>query len=493
MKILSAAQIREADHFTIEKENIPSIDLMERASRAFCEKFESLFQSPALKIFCGIGNNGGDGLAIARLLKEKNYSVEIFVAGDPNYATHDFQINMQRVRRECDCPISYLSLPSRLPVIEKNDIVIDAIFGIGLNRPVEGWLKDLIKHINAVAGKIVAVDVPSGFFADSSATGECIHATTTISFQLPKLLFLFPQSYEAVGEFHLVDIGLSAEFIEQAVANECFIDKKMIRDIYRPRKKFANKGTYGHAVLIGGEKGKSGAVWMASLACLRSGTGLVSMQLLDSTQQNSQPRFPELMIWNSKNDIKKINAIGIGCGLGTSEPSIKIFEYYLQKFKSPMVIDADAINLLSQNKELIKKIPEHSILTPHVKEFERLAGEVKDDFERWQMQKKFSEKHKVFVVLKGAHTCITTPGGESYFNCTGNPGMATGGSGDVLTGIITGLLAQHYAPLDACIFGVYLHGLAGDIAAEKLSEEAMIAGDIIDSLGKAFKKIMTED
>lgn len=489
MKILSAAQIREADRFTIEKENIASIDLMERASEAFCKKFESLFQSPAVKIFCGIGNNGGDGLAIARLLKEKKYSIGIFVAGDPDQATKDFQINLQRVRRECDCPVSYLSEHSQLPVIEKNDIVIDALLGTGLNRPVEGWLKDLIRHINSVATKIVAVDIPSGFFADTTTTGECIHATTTISFQLPKLMFLFPQSYEAVGEFHLVDIGLSNEFIDQTNVKEFFIDDKIIRGIYRPRKKFANKGTYGHTVLIGGEKGKSGAVWMASLACLRSGAGLVSMQLLYRTQQNSQPQFPELMIWNSKDDLKKINALGIGCGLGTTEESVKTFEGYLQKFKSPMVIDADGINLLSQNKELIVEIPEQSILTPHVKEFERLIGEVKDDFERWQKQKEFSEKNKIFVVLKGAHTCITTPDGQSYFNSTGNPGMATGGSGDVLTGIIAGLLAQHYSPLEACLFGVYIHGLAGDIAAEKLSEEAMIAGDIIDSLGEAFKRI----
>lgn len=489
MKILSAAQIREADRFTIENEKIASIDLMERASIAFCKKFESLFQSPTVKIFCGIGNNGGDGLAIARILKEKNYSVEIFIEGDVNYATKDFQINLQRVKRECDCPVNYLSQHSQLPVIEKNDIVIDALFGIGLNRSIEGWLSDLIKHINSFSGKIVAVDVPSGFFADTTTNSECIHATTTISFQLPKLMFMFPQSYESVGEFHLVDIGLSSEFIDQATVKEFFVDEKMIRNIYRPRKKFANKGVYGHAVLIGGEKGKSGAVWMASLACLRAGAGLVSMQLLDRTQQNSQPEFPELMIWNSKNDLKKINAIGIGCGLGMSAQSAKILSDYLQKFKSPMVIDADAINLLSQNKNLIKKIPAQSILTPHIKEFERLVGAVKDDFERWQKQKTFSEKNKVFVVLKGAHTCITTPEGESYFNSTGNPGMSTGGSGDVLTGIITGLIAQHYSPLESCLLGVYIHGLAGDIAAEKLSEEAMIAGDIIDSLGEAYKKI----
>ena len=489
MKILSAVQIREADSFTIEKENISSIDLMERASTAFCEKFESLFQSPAVKIFCGIGNNGGDGLAIARLLKEKNYSVEIFIAGDVNYATKDFKINLERVKRECDCPVNYLSQHSQLPQIEKSDIVIDAIFGTGLNRPIEGWMNDLVRHINNSEGKIVSVDVPSGLFTDASTTGECIHASTTISFQLPKLMFLFPQSYEAVGEFHLVDIGLSDEFISNAATKEFLTDEKMIHGIYKPRKKFANKGTYGHAVLIGGEKGKSGAVWMASLACLRAGAGLVSMQLLDRTQQNSQPQFPELMIWNAKDDLKKINAIGIGCGLGTSAQSVKVFESYLQKFKSPMVIDADGINLLSQNKNLIPKIPEQSILTPHVKEFERLIGKVKDDFDRWQKQKAYSEKNKIFVVLKGAHTCITTPGGESYFNNTGSPGMATGGSGDVLTGIITGLLAQHYSPLEACLFGVYIHGLAGDIAAKKLSEEAMIAGDIIDSLGEAFKRI----
>jgi ADP-dependent NAD(P)H-hydrate dehydratase / NAD(P)H-hydrate epimerase len=489
VKILSAAQIREADHFTIEKENIASIDLMERASEAFCKKFETLFQSPTLKIFCGIGNNGGDGLAIARILKEKNYSIEIFIAGDINYATKDFQINLQRVKRECDCPVNYLSAHSRFPKIEKNDLVIDALFGIGLNRPIEGWLKDLIKHINSFNGEIIAVDVPSGFFADSSTTGKCIHATTTISFQLPKLMFLFPQSYDCVGEFHFVDIGLSSEYVEQAKVKEFFTDEEMIRNIYRPRKKFANKGTYGHAILIGGEKGKSGAIWMSSLACARAGSGLVSMQLLDKTQQSSQPEFPELMIWNAKDDLKKINAIGIGCGLGTSAQSEKTFEDYLQKFKSPMVIDADAINLLSQNKNLVEKIPKQSILTPHVKEFERLAGDSKDDFEQWQKQKIFSEKNKIFVVLKGAHTCITTPDGESYFNSTGNPGMATGGSGDVLTGIITGLLAQHYSPLESCLLGVYIHGFAGNIAAEKLSEEAMIASDIIDSLGEAFKKI----
>ena len=497
MKILLSSQIREADAYTIKNKPIESIDLMENASVAFVSRFVELFNSEqSVKVFAGTGNNGGDGLAIARLLTQKGYHVSVNIIRVSEKQSKDFSINLERLKKLIS-PHEIADF-NDFPEVNPDDIVIDAIFGSGLTRPVEGLFAEVIKKINDIQPVVVAVDIASGVFSDQNSEGDVImQVQHTISFQVPKLAFFMRQNYPYVGNWHIVDIGLDQHFIDQAETPYYYLDIKKVVDLLPHREKFSHKGNYGRILMILGGYGKMGAAVLTSRACLKSGGGLLTVHVPECGYQIIQIAVPEAMAFvdpsvgsfSSVPDINGFNVIGIGPGIGTNEKTVSAFEDLLEKIDFPVVIDADGLNIMAKKPELLQKLPSGTILTPHPKEFERLAGSFDNDFERLNLQMEFAAKYDVNVVVKGAHTTVTSPGGQVYFNATGNPGMATAGSGDVLTGIITSLLGQLKDPFKSALVGVFLHGLAGDIAVNKVSEEALISSDIIEHLGDAYKRL----
>ena len=491
MKILSASQIRSADAYTIEHEPVSSLNLMERAATACVEWIsQNLNQNYSFKIFCGPGNNGGDGLAIARMLLKAGFETKVFIVRESAKYSADFLENEKRLKNSFPSIIHELKSESDLPVIDASDYVIDALFGTGLSKPLTGIFSKLIESINSSDAEIISIDLPSGLYADQHSDGVAIiHANHTLSFQLPKLAFMFAENEKYVGDFHLLEIGLDREFIAEIPVVNNYLSKYFLQAFLKPRKKFSHKGIYGHALIVAGSKGKMGAAVLAARACLRTGVGLLTMHVPEEGIDIMQISCPEAMVAIGEIDFNKYAAIGFGPGIGIEAGAKEMLKKYLNSAKAPLVLDADALNIISEERELLKLIPPNSVLTPHPKEFERLAGKTENDFERHELQLFFSKNHKVFVVLKGAHTCITTPDGISYFNSTGNAGMAKGGSGDVLTGMITSLLAQRYSSLESSLLGVYLHGLAGDIAADKKGIDGMIARDVVNGVGEAWKNL----
>ena len=500
MKILSVAQIKELDAYTIAHEPIASIDLMERASLVFVKWFVEQFpnQDVPVHIFCGTGNNGGDGLAVARLLHQRFYNINVWLCKISEQTSPDFQTNLERLPKRAELQIQTVAHGFPLPELPQGAILIDAIFGSGLNRPVTGYWAHLIEHLNNQNIIRIAIDIPSGLFADQHSTGVCLKAKQTLSFEIPKLAFFFPENQDFVGDWAVEGIGLSQDFIAKTESPFHYIDSAFAKSIFHKRQKFSHKGTFGHALLIMGSYGKVGAAILAARACLRSGVGLVTIHAPKCAYPILQMSVPEAMISVDRHEFylseipktEKYQSIGIGCGLDVKKTSGEALEDLLENGDKPVVLDADALNLIARNKKLLAKIPKESALTPHPKEFERLFGATANDFERNDLQRQQAQTLGIYIILKGAHTSIACPDGHCYFNSTGNPGMATGGSGDVLTGIITGLLAQGYAMRDAAVLGVYLHGLAGDLAAETIGQNALIAGDLIQYLGKAFGKLM---
>jgi len=498
MKILSAELIRKADQYTIENEPIQSIELMERASRAFVTWFESNFdRTRRVFIFCGTGNNGGDGLAIARILSFRKWDVTTVTVKKSSKKSQDFTINYLKLAEVRE--IANIEKVEDLNFnVQKKDIIIDAIFGSGLAREVTGIYASAIDFINNSSATIISVDVPSGLFIDAiSPKKSIIKADHVLSFQLPKLAFLIPENSEYVKSWSITNIGLDTDFINSQPSDYEYIDDLLIKKLFKPRAKFAHKTDFGRILLMSGSQGKMGACILCASACIRSGAGLVTTHIPSCGYQIMQSSVPEVMTSSDFNerfltgipDLEPYDVIGIGPGIDRHIDTYEVIAQLLEKFRKPIVLDADAINIIADEQSFMKQLPEGSILTPHPGEFKRIVGFWNDDFERLEQQIAISKEFKVFIVLKGAHTSISTPEGKVYFNSTGNPGMATGGSGDVLTGIITSLLGQKYSPEHAAILGVYLHGLAGDIAAEFLGEESLIASDIIDYLPQAFLEI----
>lgn len=497
MKIFNAKQIYTADKFTIEKQQITSNALMERAAIGIFNWVHSRLNGTQVKIhlFCGIGNNGGDGIALARHLLENGYSIAVYVVNYSEKRSKDFLINLNRLKERKLWP-DFLDSDFEFPEIGHEDIIIDAIFGIGLNRNPDNWLAKLINNINDSAAFILSIDVPSGLFLDRlpEHSDNVIRANHVLSFQAPKLVFFLPQTGSFLNQWELLDIGLAQEYLYKTETEFEFIGKPEVLPLYIPRLKFSHKGSYGHAVIIGGSYGKIGAVSLAAKACLKVGAGLTTAFVPECGYIPLQTSIPELMVLtdDENNLISKLtistkaSVVGIGVGMGTHEDTIAAFSSFLaENDKLPMVIDADGINILSTNPELLNKIPRQTVLTPHSKELERLIGKWKDDFDKLKKAKAFSKKYDCILVLKGAHT-ITIYNDKGYINSTGNPGMATAGSGDVLTGMITGLISQNYTPLYAVIFGVYLHGLAGDISSAENGYEAVTASTLIKNIGNAY-------
>jgi len=497
MKILSAHQRREADAVTIQNESISSVDLMERASTA-CVGWiiQNCTAESEFQVFCGTGNNGGDGLAIARLLSNANFRVTVSVIRFSETVTDDFKINLERLRK---LPIEIKEYTLADSIDVKDDcIIIDALLGSGLSKPLEGQLKQLVEAINASNVFVISIDVPSGLFIDdiNNKKQVSIHANISLTFQTPPLSFFAEENRLRVGNWNLLDIGLSAGFLEKAESSYHYLEPQQITEIVQVREKYSHKGSYGHAVLFAGTKTKGGAAILSALAAMRSGLGLLTMGIPNSLLVPMQVRCPEAMtLLLGEEDLADVppidsyNSIGIGPGIGVSKSTANFLKTLTQNAQAPILFDADALNILSNNKTWLGFIPANSIFTPHVGEFKRLILNSDNSFDRLQAQIEFSKKFQCIVILKGPNSQISLPDGRVYFNSTGNPGMATAGSGDVLSGLITGLLARRYHPMYAAILGVYLHGLAGDIAAEKFGEEAMKAGDIIEEIPSAFKKL----
>lgn len=497
MQILSAEQIRDWDRFTIQHEPIASIDLMERAARQCVQwLIEKQWTGKRYLIFCGKGNNGGDGLAIARLLLREGYAVGIYILEFGKLGSDDFQTNLQRLHELPHTDIHFIHSLDGFPVIDTNDIVIDALYGSGLNKPLEGLSAGLVHHLNNSGAPIVSIDLPSGLFINQTSQGNAVvKATYSLTFQCYKMGLLVQENAPFVGYVHVLDIGLHQAYLNDTVASFLFTEEAIVRKIFKPRQRFSHKGTFGHALIIGGSYGKMGAAVLAARACAMSGAGLTTAFVPKCGYGIMQTALPEAMamvdeeethLRNLPDDVEKFSSIGIGPGIGTELQTQKLLSFVIRRYHKPLVIDADGLNCLSLNKEWLPLLPFHSILTPHPKEFDRLFGEHKTDFDRINTAQQKASEYNVIIVLKGHHSFVATPEGPCYFNSTGNAGMAKGGSGDVLTGLLTSLLAQGYSPADAAVFGVYLHGKAGDFAALRYAKEAMLPSHLIEHLPDVF-------
>lgn len=504
MKIFTAKQMYEADKATEAKEGITSIDLMERAAQQVFVWIENRLQGSQVPIhvFCGIGNNGGDGLAIARMLLNKDYNVICYIVNYSEKRSPCFLTNFARLKENNKVWPKQIKEEHDYPELSNEGIIVDAMFGIGINRPLDGWVKGLVNHINQIGAFILSIDVPSGLFVDAPTPDfdAIIKANLTLTFQAPKLAFFLPETARFSQALEILNIGLDPEHLQQTPTEARLVLKQDAMKMYIPRGKFGHKGTYGHALIAGGSYGKMGAVTLAAKACLRAGAGKVTTLIPKCGYNIIQTAVPEAMVITetTENQITQFSipgefqAIGVGPGLGTHLETAKGFKSFLSDCKIPLVLDADALNLMGENKKLLELVPEKSVLTPHPGELQRLIGSWKDDYDKLAKVKKLSKKRDVIIVIKGAHT-ITVYQDNLYVNTSGNPGMATAGSGDVLTGIITGLLSQGYDPLISAVFGVYLHGSGGDIASQHLGHNSIVAGDLIDFLGDAFLELFRKE
>lgn len=497
MRLFSTSQIRQLDRYTIEHEPIESIDLMERAADVLLGAVMHQFSDKASEflVLAGPGNNGGDALALARKLKENGYEmvVHLYHAGK---LSDDCAINKNRLQKLFpELLVEHVS-ELYLPEISHKTILIDGLFGSGLSRPLDGVYAELIAYINQQNNIIVAIDVPSGLNADgcNSITNPIVKADFTLSLQFPKLAFFYPENEQFIGEWSVLDIGLHPDGIAQMATDFYFLQDEDVRTLLHKRSTFSHKGTFGHLVLIAGSKGMAGAAMLSAQAALRSGVGLLTIFGTEDNRIILQETTPEAMyhsnlseeaISHMKADAK-ISAIAVGPGWGKSAETVALLRHLLNHLQKPIVLDADALNIIAEQPDLLLQLPPKSIITPHPKEFERLFGQTNNSAEMLQLAQEMAVKHQLIIVLKGAYTRILTSEGKVYINSTGNAGMATGGSGDVLTGIIASLLAQAYEPENAAQVGVYLHGLAADIALETESTESMVAGDIVKYLGRAF-------
>ncbi len=499
MKLFNSSQIKEIDKLTIKREPVSSITLMERASLKFIQWFTGHFEpSIPVVVIAGTGNNGGDALAISRMLIERNYRVKVFLLFTASQMSADCASNLEKLKSYTIPVIIDSDTFKNFPVLNKSEIVIDGIFGSGLNRPVDGRAGELIRYLNENSGKIVSIDIPSGLFGEDNRNNiheNIIRASYTVSFEFPFLSFFMSENEKYTGSWDVMPIGLHKETIEKTESRYFTLEADLIRGLLIPRKKFSHKGSYGHALIIAGRYGMMGAAVLSAKACLRGGAGLTTLCIPGNGYDIIQTSVPEALIelgnsdefFSSIPDIKPYQAIACGPAIGYSASTAVALHNLLVNAKVPLVLDADALTILSEHLDWMENLPAGSVITPHPKEFDRLAGPSADMYSRHLKQIEFARHYKVVVILKGAHTIVTSPEGNSYINTSGNAGMATGGTGDVLTGLLVSLIAQGYSTLHASLIAVFIHGLAGDIALESSSMEALIAGDVIENLGAAFR------
>ncbi|MBP5799645.1 MAG: NAD(P)H-hydrate dehydratase [Prevotella sp.] len=501
MKIFTSAQIHELDKYTIDHEPIKSIDLMERAAKAITRAITAEWNiNTPVVVFAGPGNNGGDALAVARMLIEQGYTVQAFLFNISGHISEDCAINKARLSEKKAKSFVEVTQEFDPPQLEEKMLVIDGLFGSGLNKPLAGGFASLVKYINASPSTVVSIDVPSGLMTEDNSyniRANIIRADMTLTLGQKKLSFLFPENQQLIGRLKVLDIRLSTEGIERIDTDFSIAEENDIRPLLLKRNPYAHKGNMGNALIIAGSYGMAGASVLATKACLRSGAGKV---FTHTPKQNSvilQISIPEAIIQFDRDetvfseavDTEDFDSMGIGPGLGTSEQTAIALITQLRRTQCPVVVDADAINILANHRAWVQQLPKGIIFTPHPKELERLEGPSSDSFEQLTKARKLAERVQGYVILKGHHSALCLPNGHVIFNSTGNAGMATAGSGDVLTGIITGLLARGYKQEDACLIGMFIHGLSGDIAARELGQESVIASDIIHYLPQAFRKI----
>ena len=502
MKIFTSAQIHELDKYTIDHEPIKSIDLMERAARVLTRAITERWPSTIpIVVFAGPGNNGGDALAVARMLIEQDYQVQTFLFNITGHLSADCAENKKRL---CDKKgrslLTEITQEFDPPHLDSGMLIVDGLFGSGLNKPLAGGFASLVKYINASKADVVSIDVPSGLMTEDNTynvSANIIRATQTLTLGQLKLSFLFPESQAYIGQLRILDIRLSREGMEKIESNYTLMEEDIARQLIMQRDRFAHKGQMGSALIIAGCYGMAGASVLATKACLRAGAGKVTTHVPKRNVAIMQVAVPEAIVSIDREETSftegvataDIQAVGIGPGLGTSEQTAITLIAQLRRTQCPLVIDADALNILASRRAWLQQLPKGVIMTPHPKELDRMEGKCIDSFERLTKARELAERLQGYVILKGHHTAICMPDGHVVFNNSGNAGMATAGSGDVLTGIITGLLARGYERREACMLGVYLHGLAGDLAVRELGEESLIASDLIQYLPKAFVRL----
>ena len=504
MKIINSQGIRQIDQATCEKQQISSIDLMERAaSMVSCEIISRFLPSQRFIVIAGPGNNGGDALAVARQLVEQGYRrVEIFLFNVTGKLSHDCNEECKRLMEMDGVDFTEITHAFSPPYLSPNDVVIDGLFGSGLNQPLQGGFVAVARYVNESGAYVISIDLPSGLFCEWNAhinQRDMIHANLTLAFQLPKLSFFFSENHAVLGDWKLLDIDLDEEKIKETETKYYVIDSKNVQPLMRQRLPFTGKRDYGSALLFAGSTGMMGSAVMAARSVLKSGAGLVTVHSAKRGLNIVQTAVPEAMFEPDRNehfitDMKihhNHQAVGVGPGIGTQEQTSAALQTLFQNCTAPMVVDADALNCIAQRPAMLTLLPPKTIITPHIGEFDRLFGERQNSEDRLKAAIEMSRKYNIIIVLKGHYTAVIRPTGRVYFNTTGNPGMATAGSGDVLTGIITAFLAQGYNPEYAATIGVYIHGLAGDLAAEELGEFGMTAMDIAAYVGRAIRQTIT--
>ena len=504
MKIFTSAQIHEIDNYTIEHEPIKSIDLMERAAKALTQAIaEEWDWTVPVVVFAGPGNNGGDALAVARMLTEKGYNVQTFLFNTTGRLSADCSTNKQRLDSTKGSKLTEVTQEFDPPKLEGGTLVVDGLFGSGLNKPLSGGFASLVKYINMSPAQVVSIDVPSGLMTEDNTynvRANIVRANMTLTLGQKKLAFLFAENQSIIGRLKVLDIGLSQEGIEKTDTQYTTIEQTDIVPLLMGRDKFAHKGRMGNALIVAGSYGMAGAAVLAAKACMRAGVGKTTVLTPKRNVAVLQTAVPEAVlaidrderIFSEAIDTEDFDAMGIGPGLGRAEQSAIAMISQIKRAQCPVVVDADALNILGNHHAWLQQMPKGIILTPHPKELDRLEGNSADSYEQLTKARTLAERLQGYVVLKEHYTAICTPEGKVWFNTTGNAGMATAGSGDVLTGIITALLARGYKQQEACMAGVYLHGLAGDIAAEEMGQESLIASDILSCLPKAFKALGRE-
>lgn len=503
MKIFTAAQIHELDNYTITHEPIKSIDLMERAAKTITRAImDEWTDRTPMVIFAGPGNNGGDALAVARLLAEENYKVSVYLFNIHNKLSDDCAANKQRlIDSKRVGHFTEVTLNFDPPELTEDMVVIDGLFGSGLNKPLIGGFASLVKYINQCPAKVVSIDIPSGLMCEDNTYNihsNIIRADLTLTLQQKKLSMMMADCQKDIGRLRVLDIRLSKEYIDKTEANCRILEEQDVRRLLTPRDDFAHKGAMGNALIIAGSYGMAGAAVLATRACLRSGVGKVTVHTPRRNYLVMQTAVPEAVMqmdheetyFSESVDSTDFDALGIGPGLGLVENTAIALIGQIRRTSCPIVADADALNILANHQAWMQQLPSGIIMTPHPKEFDRMAGSTSNnDYERLIRAQQMAEHIKGYIILKGHHSALCMPDGHIVFNATGNSGMATAGSGDVLTGILTALLARGYDKGTACQLGMYLHGLAGDLAAKEVGKESLVASDIIQFLPKAFLKL----
>ena len=503
MKIFTAAQIHELDNYTITNEPIKSIDLMERAAKTITRAImDEWTDRTPMVIFAGPGNNGGDALAVARLLAEENYKVSVYLFNIHNKLSDDCAANKQRlIDSKRVGHFTEVTLNFDPPELTEDMVVIDGLFGSGLNKPLIGGFASLVKYINQCPAKVVSIDIPSGLMCEDNTYNihsNIIRADLTLTLQQKKLSMMMADCQKYIGRLRVLDIRLSKEYIDKTEANCRILEEQDVRRLLMPRDDFAHKGAMGNALIIAGSYGMAGAAVLATRACLRSGVGKVTVHTPRRNYLVMQTAVPEAVMqmdheetyFSESVDSTDFDALGIGPGLGLVENTAIALIGQIRRTSCPIVADADALNILANHQAWMQQLPSGIIMTPHPKEFDRMAGSTSNnDYERLIRAQQMAEHIKGYIILKGHHSALCMPDGHIVFNATGNSGMATAGSGDVLTGILTALLARGYDKGTACQLGMYLHGLAGDLAAKEMGKESLVASDIIQFLPKAFLKL----